>query len=576
MTAASSGSAWDRARAEIHGLPGGRGLNIAHEAVDRHAGGERARHVAFRWIDRVGGRRDMTYLQLAEESSRFAHALRTLGVGAGDRVVTLLGRAPELYVAVLGTLKHKSVVSPLFTTFGPEPIRQRIERSDGRVLVTTARQYRTKVAPLRNGLPRLEHVILVDDTTDGELGPGGGVVRIRDLMAGAPTEYEIVPTDAEDMAFVQFTSGTSGLPKGTVHVHDSVVAHHATATIALDLRPDDVFWCTADPAWVTGMSYGIVAPLTHGVTSLVDEAEFDAERWYRLLQDEGVTVWYTSPTALRRLIRAGAELARRYDLSQLRLVASVGEALAPDVVRWGEHALGRTVHDTWWQTETGAIMIANRPGEEIRPGSMGRPLPGVEAVLLRRGDDGRAVVRDGDVDVLDGADAVGELALRAGWPSMFRGYLHEPERYARCFADGWYLTGDVARRDADGWFWFLGRADDVITSAGHLIGPFEVECVLLDHPAVAEVGVVGVPDPVAGEVVKAFVTVAAGHEANDELGRALLGFARDRLGPTLAPRSIAFDPDLPKTASGKIVRGALRQRELARGPAPASPPRTAP
>jgi acetyl-CoA synthetase len=340
------------------------------------------------------------------------------------------------------------------------------------------------------------------------------------------------------------------------------VAHHATGISALDLHDDDVFWCTADPGWVTGMSYGVIAPLSHGVTSVVDEADFEADRWYRVLATERVTVWYTAPTALRMLMRAGAEVAYEHDLSHLRFVASVGEPLNPEVVVWGEKALGLPVHDNWWQTETGGIMIANLAGCDIRPGSMGRPLPGVEVALLAQGPDGRAAVRDGKVEVIDRPGVDGELALRPGWPSMFRGYLHEDARYQACFAGGWYMTGDVARRDDDGWLWFVGRADDVIKTAGHLVGPFEVESVLMEHPAVAEAGVIGVPDPVAGEVVKAFVTLGDGYEWSDELRLDLVGFARRRLGAAVAPREIALDQHLPKTKSGKILRRLLKAREL--------------
>jgi acetyl-CoA synthetase len=335
-----------------------------------------------------------------------------------------------------------------------------------------------------------------------------------------------------------------------------------TGKYALDLHRDDIFWCTADPGWVTGTSYGIIAPLTHGVTSIVDEGDFDAGRWYRTLQDHRVTVWYTAPTALRMLMRAGADLAHEYDLSALRFVASVGEPLNPEAVVWGLEALGLPVHDNWWQTETGGIMIANLAGSPIRPGSMGRPLPGVEAVVLARGEDGRARVADGAVEVLEDPGAEGELALRPGWPAMLRGYLHDDERYERCFAGGWYLTGDVARRDEDGSFWFVGRADDVIKSAGHLIGPFEVESVLMEHPAVVEAGVIGIPDPVAGEVVKAFVTLRPGFEPTDELRLELVGFARTHLGAAVAPREIAFDQDLPHTRSGKIMRRLLKAQEL--------------
>jgi acetyl-CoA synthetase len=306
----------------------------------------------------------------------------------------------------------------------------------------------------------------------------------------------------------------------------------------------------------------MIAPLTHGVTSVVDEGEFDAERWYRILQDQRVSVWYTAPTALRMLMRAGAALAHEYDLSRLRFVASVGEPLNPEAVVWGQEALGLAVHDNWWQTETGGIMIANLAGADIRPGSMGRPLPGVDATVLRRGPDGRAAVTDGQVEVIEEPGVDGELALRPGWPSMFRGYLHDEERYARCFAGGWYLTGDVVRRDPDGWLWFVGRADDVIKSAGHLIGPFEVESSLMEHPAVVEAGVIGVPDELAGEVVKAFVTLRPGYEPSEQLRLELIGFARKRLGPAVAPRAIVFDQHLPHTKSGKIMRRLLKAREL--------------
>jgi acetyl-CoA synthetase len=549
---------WDGARRALDGLPGGRGLNIAHEAVDRHAAGAGRDRVAVRWLRRDGSVTQFTYGELATTTNRFANTLAGLGVRAGDRVFTLLGRVPELHVAVLGTLKNRSVVCPLFSAFGPEPVRQRLALGDGRVLVTTPSLYRRKVAPIRATLPALEHVILV-----GAAGRDlDGALAYDDLMAAASESFTIGPTDPEDMALLHFTSGTTGTPKGAVHVHDAVVAHHATGTSALDLHPDDVFWCTADPGWVTGMSYGIIAPLTHGVTSVVDEADFEVDRWYRILAEQRVTVWYTAPTALRMLMRAGREAAAPHDLSRLRFVASVGEPLNPEVVVWGQEALALPVHDNWWQTETGGIMIANLAGCDIRPGSMGRPLPGVEVAILARGPDGRAAVTGGRVEVIERPGVDGELALRPGWPSMFRGYLHDEVRYCKSFAGGWYLTGDLARRDADGWLWFVGRADDVIKSAGHLIGPFEVESVLMEHPAVVESGVIGVPDPVAGEVVKAFVTLGPGHAPTDELRLDLIGFARRRLGAAVAPREIAFDQHLPKTKSGKIMRRLLKAREL--------------
>jgi acetyl-CoA synthetase len=494
--AACASFTWEAARSELDGLPGGRGLNIAYEAVDRHAAGSRCDQLALRWLGKKAEVRDFTFGQLARCSSLFAGALRDLHVGKGDHVFALAGRIPELYIAALGTWKNGSVFCPLFSAFGPEPIQQRLSIGRARVLVTTRALYERKVAALRDGLPCLEHVLLA--------GPGcvstdlPGTRDFNASLAKADGDVPIVATAPEDMALLHFTSGTTGTPKAAVHVHEAVVVHHMTGKLALDFHPDDVFWCTADPGWVTGTSYGIIAPLTAGITSIVDEGDFDPERWYRILQDQKVTVWYSAPTAIRMLMRAGTELPRRFDLSHLRFVGSVGEPLNPEAVVWGEEALGLPIHDNWWQTETGGIMIANYASCDIKPGSMGRPLPGIEAAILRCDDRGNVSREDGRLEIVAEPDVQGMLALRAGWPSMFRGYLNEPERYRKCFADGWYLTGDLAKRDADGYFWFVARADDVIKSSGHLIGPFEVESALLEHPAVAEAGVIGKPDPVAG------------------------------------------------------------------------------
>ena len=541
---------WDDARALLDGLPGG-GLNIAHEAVDRHLLHGRSARTAIRWIGKDGSRRELSYAELARETNRFAQALGSLGVAAGERVFVLMGRLPELYVALLGALKARCVVSPLFSAFGPEPIATRCEMGDARVLVTTPELYRRKVQALRGRLPGLQHVIVVGDPETSE----AGVLPWAALMAGQPDTYTIGPTDPEQMALLHFTSGTTGRPKGAIHVHAAVLAHVVTGRFALDLHDDDVFWCTADPGWVTGTSYGIIAPLTNGVTNVVVEAEFDAQTWYSILERERVTVWYTAPTAIRMMMKLGADAVKDHDLSALRFMASVGEPLNPEAVVWGLEAFGRPFHDNWWQTETGGIMIANVAALDIKPGSMGQPLPGITAAIVHRRD-------DGGVEIVDEPGVDGELALKSPWPSMMRGYLHEDERYRKCFVGGWYLTGDLARRDDEGYFWFVGRADDVIKSAGHLIGPFEVESALMEHPAVAEAGVIGVPDPVVGEVVKAFVALKPGFEAGEALNRELLGHARKRLGAAVAPKAIEFRANLPKTRSGKIMRRLLKAREL--------------
>ncbi|WMX48433.1 acetate--CoA ligase [Streptomyces roseicoloratus] len=552
---------WRRERSRLAGLPGG-GVNIGYEAVDRHLRDGHGDRPALRCIARDGSLRTVSYARLAEDSSRVAHVLETLGVGRGERVFTLLGRRYELYATVLGTLRAGRVVCPLFTAFGPEPVALRMELGNARAVVTTRELYERKVAPVRSRLPHLRHVLLIDPGDD----PPSDTLSFPALTAAASDTYTVGQTDPADLALLHFTSGTTGTPKGAMHVHEAVLAHHVTAAYALDLHEGDVFWCTADPGWVTGMSYGIIAPLTHGVTTVVDEGDFAPGRWYDILADQHVTVWYTAPTALRMLMRAaprdGSLPAERHDLSSLRFVASVGEPLNPEAVHWGREALGLPVHDTWWQTETGAIMIANFAADPVRPGSMGRPMPGVEAAVLACGEDGRVAVVGGHVRVVGEPDVQGELALRAGWPSMFRGYLHEPQRYESCFADGWYLTGDLVSRDADGWFWFVGRADDVIKSAGHLIGPFEVESALMEHPAVAEAGVIGRPDPLAGAIVKAFVLLRPEYPPSAELRRDLIAFARRRLGPAVAPREVGFVDTLPHTRSGKVMRRLLRAREL--------------
>jgi acetyl-CoA synthetase len=550
--AARAAFSWREQARELSGLPGG-GLNLAFEAVDRHAQGRRRQHVALRLLDRNGGRCDISYAQLSSLSNRFANVLKRLGVQPGERLFVLCGRGLELYLGVLGGLKYGCVVSPLFSAFGPEPIETRLRIGEGSVLLTSETLYRRKVASIHERLPALRHVLLYEEN-GGAVNPAQGTLSLPQLLAEAAEDFVIAPTTADTPSLLHFTSGTTGTPKGALHVHGAALTHLVTGKYALDLHPDDIYWCSADPGWVTGTSYGILAPLLLGVTSVVDSGEFDAERWYRILETQQVSVWYTAPTAIRMLMKAGAELAQRHRFPQLRFIASVGEPLNPEAVWWGQDVLGLPIHDNWWQTETGGIMLANTLAMPIKPGSMGKPLPGVEAAIVSRDEQGGLV--------LLGDDQLGELALKQPWPALFRTYLGQEERYRRCFVGDWYLSGDLARRDADGYYWFVGRSDDVIKSAGHLIGPFEVESALMEHPAVAEAAVIGMPDALLGETVKAFVTLKSGVEPSAALHDELLGHARKRLGAAVAPKALAFLPSLPHTRSGKLMRRLLKAREL--------------
>ncbi|MDI1245114.1 MAG: AMP-binding protein, partial [Rhodoferax sp.] len=413
---------WNQARLALQGLPGG-GLNMGFEAVDRHAVGVLRYHTALRFLSNDAPAIELSYAELARQTNRFANVLQSLGVGRGDRLFLLAGRIPELYVGLLGALKNGTVVTPLFSAFGPEPIATRIQLGAGQVLLTTAALYQRKVRQMRAQMPSLRHVLLVAD--DGGVTHEPDTLDLATLMHSASDSFSTVETSDDDPALLFFTSGTTGTPKGALHVHGAVVAHEASGRYTLDLHPQDRYWCTADPGWVTGTSYGIIAPLLQGVTTLVDREEFDAHRWYTLLAQEQVSVWYTAPTAIRMLMKAGPELARQLPYPCLRFIASVGEPLNPEAVWWGQEVLGLPIHDNWWQTETGGIMIANTPAFDIKPGSMGRPLPGIDACIVEHLEAEGELPR---VRVIETPNVEGELALKSGWPSMFRSYLNNEAR----------------------------------------------------------------------------------------------------------------------------------------------------
>ncbi|MGE5476754.1 MAG: AMP-binding protein [Bacteroidales bacterium] len=542
---------WNSARSLLSGLPGG-GLNLAHEALDRHVAAGHGERRALISLGRRYERRIVSYAELTDTAARVAAVLKDLGVQPGDTVAVLLGRSVELYQAAFGIWKAGAVFCPLFGAFGPGPLRSRLELSRAKVLIASESLYSRKVTQVRANLADLDHVLLVPDDPDAMLGEHDGCLDFRARVAAATPAATVATTEASP-AFVHFTSGTTGTPKGAIHTHGAVLAYLVTGKQVFDLVPDDLYWCTADPGWITNTAYSLITPLVAGCTAIIDEAEFDPRRWYGVLKEEKVTVWYTTPTNIRMMMRYGAALARVYRENSLRLAASVGEPLNPEAVTWGDKALGAQFHDTWWQTETGAIAIANLAGEG-KPGSMGRPLPGVEAAVVTR--------NLSKIEVVNDPDAVGELALRADLPSLFTSYVGDPGRYASAFVDGWYLTGDLVRRDADGFFWFVGRSDDMIKSAGHTIGPFEIECGLMEHPAVGEIGVVGKPDLLLREVPVAFVSLNPGFEPGEALRLELLYYARQQLGSAIAPREVQFIETLPKTTTGKILRRALKAKAV--------------
>lgn len=494
-----------------------------------------------------GQRTEVTYAQLRSGAARFAGVLDMLHVGPGERVCVLLDPRPDFYCAFLGTLRAAAVAVPVFAQMGTAAIHDRLADS-GAVAAVTAAPYLEKLLAAAEGVESLRHVLVAGSATEAT---AHCVASLDSLLAEVGDNRPVTPVDIEAPMLIHYSSGTTGPPKGVLHVHAAVEGHERTAEAVLGLSPGDRYWCTADPGWVTGTSYGVFGPWARGVTQIAYSGGFRAETWYEILGSEKVEVWYTSPTALRMLMRDGADLAQDYDLSHLHHVASVGEPLNPEVIRWAREAYGHTVHDTWWQTETGCIQIANAPGSEVKPGSMGRPLGGVSAGIL-----------DPATHEPLEPDREGLLALRPPWPSMFRAYWGQPAKYAEKIQAGWYLTGDRAWQDADGYYWFVGRDDDVINTSGHLVGPFEIESALIAHEAVVEAAAFPVPDEGAGEVVVAKVVLAPGFEGTRQLVRDLKTAVGRSVGPHAAPREVVIVDGLPRTRSGKILRRVARAEHL--------------
>jgi len=520
-------------------------VNIASACTSEQCRQGLAHKTAMRWIDAHGNRREYTFNDLEAESNRFANLLATLGIGSGDIFFTFLPKMPEQFFVFLGILKTRAICGTLFSNFGEDALLDRLGDSGAVGIITRKSLYR-KIARIREKLPSLKHVILVDGDDDAS----AGIIGYARAMAGMPTDYAVHPTSPDTPSVLHYTSGSTGKPKGVLHRHGSLAGQMATARDVLGLTADDVYWCTADQGWVTGTSYGIIGPWSLGVTQVQYGGGYDAQAWMDLLAKERVTVWYSAPTALRMLMRDDEGIFRSADLAKLRAVFSVGEPLNPEVISWSRRVLKHDIYDTWFQTETGAIMISNRPGLDIRPGSMGKPCDGIEAAVL---DDAGNRLSDGEQ---------GSLCLKAGWPSMFVTYLGNESAYRSKFRIDWYYTGDTARRDSDGYFWFMGRSDDVINTAGHLISPFEVESALLEVAEVAESGVIGVPDDLLFEKVVAFVHLHGRYQPDKELEIKIRLHVANRASSIATPQEIIFCDGIPKNKSGKIMRRVLKARYL--------------
>lgn len=518
-------------------------VNMAFEAVDRHALGWRKNKVALYYDDDLRQEK-YTYQELMLLSNKFGNVLRKLGIKKGDRVFVFMPRSPELYIAFLGIAKIGAVVGPLFEAFMEEAVRDRLKNSDAIAVVTTP--FMMNRIP-RKDLPSLKHIIVVG--AEGE--PDHGDISYEREMAEASDIIDMEWLVREDPLILHYTSGSTGKPKGVLHIQNAMIGHYLTTKWVLDLRDEDIYWCTADPGWVTGTSYGIYGPWLNGASILIRGGRFSVDSWYSTIEKYKVTVWYSAPTAFRLFMAAGDEAAEDYDLTSLRLIYSVGEPLNPEVIRWALNVFDQPIHDTWWMTETGMQLIANYPAMPMKPGSMGKPFPGVVVAILD------------NVGKELPPNSIGNLAIKKGWPSMMKEIWKNPEKYKEYFPfNGWYISGDSAYMDEEGYFWFQGRIDDVIKTSGERVGPFEVESKLIEHPAVAEAGVIGKPDPVRGEIIKAFVMLNPNYSPSEDLKEDISQFVKKGLAAHAFPREIEFKESLPKTRSGKIMRRVLKAWEL--------------
>lgn len=516
-------------------------INMAYECIDRHVDYGKGDKIALNYRDEKR-KEQYSFKELKVLSNKAANVLvDKANVQKGDRVFIFMPRTPELYFAFLGILKIGAIVGPLFEAFMEKAVTDRLENSEAKVIVTT-NSLLGRIP--KDKLPHLETIVVVDDEVDEQY------VDFNKELNQASEEFDIEWLKEDDGLILHYTSGSTGQPKGVLHVQKAMLLHYISGKYVLDLKEDDIYWCTADPGWVTGTSYGVFAPWLNGVTNCIAGGRFSPEQWYSMIETFKVTIWYTAPTALRMLMSAGDDVVEKYDLSSLRSILSVGEPLNPEVIKWSKDVYDKRVLDTWWMTETGGHMIVNYPAVDVKLGSMGKPLPGIEAAII---DDSGNVLPP---------NRMGNLAIKKGWPSMMYSIWKNPEKYNSYFIGDWYVSGDSAYQDEDGYFWFQGRVDDVIMTAGERVGPFEVESKLVEHEAVAEAGVIGKPDPVRGEIIKAFISLRQGYEPSDELKADIRKFVKEGLSGHAAPREIEFKDKLPKTRSGKIMRRVLKAWEL--------------
>jgi len=538
---------WKIAEDELGYKPGDV-INIGEYCTDRICRNGKAYKLALIWQGHKGEVKKYTFNDMRILTNSIAGYMKNLGITPGERVCLFMDKVPELYLGFLAGLKLGAIVQPLFSAFGSESLITRLEDAKTSAIITQ-KKHLPKVRNIMKDMDYMKYVIVVDETDPTHLKDREYILDIENMEM--LDKFDIYPSTAETPSVLHYTSGTTGKPKGAQHVHYSVISQYITSKYSLDLKEQDIYWCTADPGWVTGTSYGIIGPWANGVTQCVMDAGFTAENWYSFIERHRVTIWYSAPTAIRALMKEGEAAIKRHDLSSLRYLASIGEPLNAEAVLWSEKVFGMKFHDTYWQTETGSMVVSNYPCMKVKPGSMGKPFPGMEVGLV-------------DIKThkyFDKKGVVGVIAVRPGWPAMFRAYWNNEAKYNEKFVDGWYLCGDRASIDEDGYFWFVGRDDDVINTAGHLVGPFEIESALLEHPAVAESAAVGKPDQINMEVVKAFVALKPGFEESKMLELEIMNFIRKKLSPLAMPQEVEFVDSLPKTRSGKIMRRVLRAKE---------------